>query len=59
MLCSRQGASAGWPQLDPQQPQRIIELRFFTGLSIEETARALNILCHPVKREWTTARACY
>lgn len=43
-------------KLDPQQ-ERIIELRFFTGLSIEETAEALNISPATVKRDWTTARA--
>jgi DNA-directed RNA polymerase specialized sigma24 family protein len=31
-------------------------LRFFTGLSIEETAQALNISPATVKREWATAR---
>jgi RNA polymerase sigma factor (TIGR02999 family) len=43
-------------KLDPQQ-ERIIELRFFTGLSIEETAEALNISPATVKRDWATARA--
>jgi RNA polymerase sigma factor (TIGR02999 family) len=43
-------------KFDPQQ-ERIIELRFFTGLSIEETAEALNISTATVKRDWTTARA--
>lgn len=43
-------------KLDPQQ-ERIIELRFFAGLSIEETAEALNISPATVKRDWTTARA--
>jgi RNA polymerase sigma factor (TIGR02999 family) len=43
-------------RLDPQQ-ERIIELRFFAGLSIEETAEALNISPATVKRDWTTARA--
>jgi len=43
-------------QLDPQQ-ERIIELRFFTGLSIKETAEALNISPATVKRDWITARA--
>jgi RNA polymerase sigma factor (TIGR02999 family) len=42
--------------LDPQQ-SRIIELRFFGGLSIEETAAALNISPATVKREWAMARA--
>ncbi len=43
-------------KLDPQQA-RIIELRFFAGLSIEETAEALSISPATVKRDWTTARA--
>jgi len=42
--------------LDPQQ-SRIIELRFFGGLSIEETAGALNISPATVKRDWAMARA--
>lgn len=41
---------------DPQQC-RIIEMRFFSGLSIEETASALDISPATVKREWATARA--
>jgi RNA polymerase sigma factor (TIGR02999 family) len=36
---------------------RIVELRFFGGLSIEETAEALKISPATVKREWTMARA--
>ena len=43
-------------QLDSQQ-SRIIELRFFGGLSIEETAVVLSISPATVKREWATARA--
>lgn len=42
--------------LDPQQA-RIVELRFFTGLSIEETAEALSISPATVKRDWATGRA--
>lgn len=42
--------------LDPQQ-SRVVELRYFTGLSIEETADALHISPATVKRDWTTARA--
>ena len=41
---------------DPQQC-RIVELRFFGGLSIEETAEALGISSATVKRDWTTAKA--
>jgi RNA polymerase sigma factor (TIGR02999 family) len=35
---------------------RLVELRFFGGLTIEETAQALNISPATVKREWATAR---
>jgi RNA polymerase sigma factor (TIGR02999 family) len=41
---------------DPQQC-RIVELRFFSGFSIEETAEALGISPATVKRDWTTAKA--
>jgi RNA polymerase sigma factor (TIGR02999 family) len=43
-------------RLDPQQ-SRLIELRFFGGLSIEETSEVLSISPATVKREWATARA--
>jgi DNA-directed RNA polymerase specialized sigma24 family protein len=36
---------------------RIVEVRFFGGLSIEETAVALQISPATVKRRWTLARA--
>jgi RNA polymerase sigma factor (TIGR02999 family) len=42
-------------RLDPQQT-RIVELRFFGGLSIEETAEALGVSPATVKRDWSTAR---
>jgi RNA polymerase sigma factor (TIGR02999 family) len=42
-------------RLDPRQT-RIVELRFFGGLSIEETAEALGLSPATVKREWTTAK---
>jgi len=42
-------------RLDPQQ-SRIVELRFFGGLSIEETSQVLSISPATVKRYWTTAR---
>ena len=48
-------ALKGLAQLDPQQ-SRIVELRFFGGLSIEETAQALKISPATVKRDWATAR---
>lgn len=42
-------------QLDPQQC-RIVELRFFGGLSIDETSEVLRISAATVKRDWATAR---
>ncbi len=42
--------------VDAQQAQ-IVEMRFFTGLTIEETAEALGISPATVKRDWVTAKA--
>ena len=42
--------------LDPQQA-RIVELRYFGGLTVEEAADALGISPATVKRHWTLARA--
>ena len=41
--------------VDPQQ-SRVVELRVFAGLSVEETAEALGISPATVKREWATAK---
>jgi RNA polymerase sigma-70 factor, ECF subfamily len=43
-------------RFDPQQAT-IVELRFFAGLTVEETAEALDIGTATVKREWALARA--
>jgi len=43
-------------EMDPQQG-RIVELRFFGGLSIEETAEVLGISPATVKRDWAVAKA--
>ena len=43
-------------QMNPRQ-RRIVELRYFGGLSIEETAEVLNISPITVKRDWVGARA--
>jgi len=43
-------------QLDPDQV-RIVELRFFAGLTVEEAAAALAISPATVKREWAVAKA--
>jgi RNA polymerase sigma factor (TIGR02999 family) len=40
-----------------ERPARIVELRFFGGLSVEETASVLSISERTVKREWQKARA--
>lgn len=42
-------------QFEPTQA-KIVELRFFGGLTIEETAHALDISPATVKREWTIAK---
>jgi RNA polymerase sigma factor (TIGR02999 family) len=42
--------------LDPQQA-RIVELRFFGGLSVEEAADVLNVSPATIKRHWAVARA--
>jgi len=44
---------AAW---DPRQAQ-IVELRFYGGLTVEETAAALGISEKTVKRDWASARA--
>jgi RNA polymerase sigma factor (TIGR02999 family) len=43
-------------RFDPQQA-RIVELRFFGGLSINETSDILKVSAATVKRDWATARA--
>jgi RNA polymerase sigma factor (TIGR02999 family) len=42
--------------LDPEQA-RLVELRFFGGLTVEETAEAMSISPATVKRHWAVARA--
>jgi RNA polymerase sigma factor (sigma-70 family) len=43
-------------RIDAQQ-RRIVELRYFGGLSIEETAQVLEVSPATVKRDWRMARA--
>jgi len=40
-----------------QNQSRIVELRYFGGLSIEETSQVLGVSPATIKREWATARA--
>ncbi len=42
-------------QIDPQQSQ-VVELRFFSGLSVEETAKVLDVSERTVKRDWNVAK---
>jgi RNA polymerase sigma factor (TIGR02999 family) len=41
--------------VDPQQG-RVVELRFFAGLSVKEAAEALGVSAATVKRDWATAK---
>jgi RNA polymerase sigma factor (TIGR02999 family) len=55
-LVALDDALAKLAALDERQA-RIVEMRFFAGLSVEETAAALSISDRTVKREWAVARA--
>lgn len=54
-LLALNDALKGLAALDPKQ-RRLIELRFFGGLSIQETAAVLRVSPATVKRTWTAAR---
>ena len=43
-------------QIDARQAQ-IVEMRYFGGLTVEQTAEAMDISAATIKREWTLARA--
>jgi len=43
-------------QLDPRKVQ-VVEMRFFGGLSVEETAEVLKVSAVTVMRDWSTAKA--
>lgn len=55
-LIALDDALDGLAALDARQ-SRIVELRFFGGLSVEDTSHVLGISPATVKREWATARA--
>lgn len=55
-LLALDDALAKLAALDARQAQ-LVELRFFSGLSIEDTAVAMGVSPATVKREWATARA--
>ena len=49
------GALKKLSALDPRQA-RIVELRYFGGLTLQETATSLAVSTMTIKREWRTAR---
>ena len=55
-LIALDDALNGLAAIDAQQSQ-IVELRFFGGLTVEETAEALGLSTATVKREWRIAKA--
>lgn len=50
------GALQRLARIDPRQ-ERVVELRYFGGLSVEETAEVLGVSPKTVKRDWSMARA--
>ena len=42
--------------IDPQQ-SRVVELRFFSGLSVEETAEVIGVSTRTIKRDWNVEKA--
>ena len=44
--------------LDPEG-SRIVELRFFGGLSLEETAQVMGLSIAKVRRDWSVAKAWF
>ena len=55
-LCALDDALHSLARLDPRRA-KVIELRFFGGLSVEETADALQVSPQTVMRDWRLARA--
>ncbi len=50
------GALLRLTEMDPQQG-RVVELRYFAGLTVEETAKALGVSTRTVNRDWAIAGA--
>ena len=55
-LCALDDALNALAQIDPRRAQ-VIELRFFGGLTVDETAHVLEISPQTVMRDWRIARA--
>jgi RNA polymerase sigma factor (TIGR02999 family) len=56
LLCELDDALEDLTRIDPRRA-KVIELRFFGGLSVEETAEALEVSPQTVMRDWRLARA--
>ncbi len=57
-VLSLEDALSSLEKLDPRQA-KIVELRFFGGLSIDEVAHVLKLSTTTIKREWTIAKAWF
>ena len=55
-LCALDDALGELSRMDPRRAQ-VIDLRFFGGLTVEETAQVLDISPQTVMRDWKLARA--
>ncbi len=55
-ICALDDALIELAKMDPRRAQ-VIELRFFGGLSVEETAASLAVSPQTVMRDWKLARA--
>jgi RNA polymerase sigma factor (TIGR02999 family) len=55
-ICALDDAPNSLARLDPRR-SKVIELRFFGGLSVEETAEVLQVSPQTVMRDWRLARA--
>jgi RNA polymerase sigma factor (TIGR02999 family) len=55
-LCALDDALEGLARIDPRRA-RVIELRYFGGFSVEETAEVLQVSPQTVMRDWRLARA--
>jgi len=53
---ARPGRAGRCEALDPRQ-SRLVECRYFGGMTIEETAQIMDLSVATVKRDWATARA--
>ena len=55
-LCALDDALTTLAQMDPRRAQ-VVELRYFGGLTVEETGQVLRISPQSVMRDWKLARA--